>query len=295
MGMIRIRRKNTAWLTVMGLVIAFALLAGVVTPPIQLTLLAVFLLATIASMVSVGTERQSILSTLRRTPIRQRMSPQAREAVERARNLGGYLSSGLTMLDMGVIASQSSYEGMAMRRTRAVSKDDDGVRPFITLSIDPEDADRNAVVRFEILDQYGEQVYVHEMKAFLRDGELSIMADHHLPLAGNSSITGTGDWDLRVFIDGNLAAVHNFTMSPSINERSRRLAGDYIHAAEPETEFDIIDEVPQEIAPSLQELLKQGGGSSSGGSGSASSARSSNTSSSNDTARRVTTTPRRRR
>jgi hypothetical protein len=292
MGMIRIRRKNTAWLTVMGLVIALALLAGVVTPPVQLTLIAVFLLATIGSMVEVGTERQSILSTLRRTPIRQRMSPQAREAVERARNLGGYLSSGLTMLDMGVIAAQSSYEGMAMRRTRAVSKDDDGVRPFITLSIDPEDADRNAVVRFEILDQYGEQVYVHEMKAFLRDGELSIMADHHLPLAGNNAITGTGDWDLRVFIDGNLAAVHNFTMSPSINERSRRLAGDYIHAAEPETEFDIIDEVPQEVAPSLQELLKQGGGTSSSG---GSSGRSSSTGSSNDAARRVTTTPRRRR
>lgn len=294
MGMIRIRRKNTAWLTVMGLVLAFALLAGVVTPPVQLTLIGLFLLATIASMVEVGTERQSILSTLRRTPIRQRMSPQAREAVERARNMGGYLSSGLTMLDMGVIASQSSYEGMAMRRTRAVSKDDDGVRPFITLSIDPEDADRNAVVRFEILDQYGEQVYVHEMKAFLRDGELSIMADHHLPLAGNNAIGGTGDWDLRVFIDGNMAAVHNFTMSPSINERSRRLAGDYVHAAEPATEFDIIDEVPQEIAPSLKELLKQGGGSSASGSG-GSSVRNTTNTGSNDTARRVTTTPRRRR
>jgi hypothetical protein len=273
MALVRFRRKNTAWLTVMGLIIAFALLAGSATPPVQISLLALFALATLASTVEFGQERETILDALRRAPLRQRMSPQAREAADRAKSQGGYSSNSLLMMDIGVIAAQSSYEGMAMRRTRTISKDDDGARPFITLNVEPEEGDRNAVLRFEITDQFGETVYVHEMKAYLRDGEMSIMADHHLPLAGNTSIQGTGDWDLRVFLDGNLVGIHNFTLAPSINERSRRLAGEYDNETEADTIFDIVDEVQQsanakpaaaarpvqrqEIPPSLQDLLNQ--------------------------------------
>ncbi|MCU0514834.1 MAG: hypothetical protein MUE40_19945 [Anaerolineae bacterium] len=254
--MIRLRRKNTVWLTVLGLVIAFALLAGNITLPVQLALLGVFGVAVLASMVQLGRERESLIQALRRAPVRQRVSAQAREATERAKGHNGYLVSGLTMLDVGLIALQSSSEGMAMRRARTVSKDDDGARPFITLNVEPEEADRNALVRFEILNHYGEQVYVHEMKAYLRDGEMSLMADHHLPLAGNRGIGGTGDWDLRVFIDGNLAAIHNFTLAPGLSDRTRRLSSQY-EDSEPETVFDIIDEVQQDVSPSLQDLLQQ--------------------------------------
>lgn len=278
--MVRLRRRNTAWLAVMGLIIAFALLAGVATPPVQLALLGVFAVAILTSIIQIGRERESLIDALRRAPVRQRISPQAREALDRAKSHNGYLSSGLTLLDIGLIAVQSSYEGMAMRRTRSVSKDDDGARPFITLNIEPEEADRNAVVRFEILNQYGDPVYVHEMKAYLRDGEMSIMADHHLPLAGNRNIDGTGDWDLRVFIDGNLAGVHNFTLAPSISERSRRLSSQYEDDSAGETVFDIIDEVKQDASPSLQDLLqqqtrmaRQGGNSAGSGSTEGSSRR----------------------
>jgi hypothetical protein len=285
--MVRFRRRNTAWLAVMGLLIAFALLAGVITPPVQITLLAIFAITALISIIEIGRERESLIDTLRRTPIRQRISAQARESQERAKTHGGFLTHGLTLMDVGLIALQSSYEGMAMRRARTISKDDDGVRPFITLNIEPEEADRNAVIRFEILDQYGEQIYIHEMKAYLRDGEMSVMADHHLPLAGNRNIDGTGDWDLRVSIDGNLVGIHNFTLAPSINERTRRLSSQYEDPVA-DSEFDIIDEVKQEISPSLQDLLQKQARASG-------QSRQSSSSSGENSSRRVSTTSRRRR
>ena len=216
--MVRFRRKNTAWLTVLGLIVLLALLAGsAITPPVAIALLSVFAMAALISSVEVGRERENLMSTIRRMPTKSRMSAQAREAAERAKTNGGYTSSGVTLMDVGLIAVQSSVEGMAMRRTRSISKDDDGARPFITLNVEPEDADRNVLVRFEINSQGGESIFVHEMKAYLRDGEMSIMADHHLPLDGNGRIQGMGDWDLRVYMDGNLVGLHNFTLAPSMH------------------------------------------------------------------------------
>ncbi|MDQ7034009.1 MAG: hypothetical protein Q9P01_04005 [Anaerolineae bacterium] len=173
--------------------------------------------------------------------------------------MGAFANDSLIMLDVGLIAIQSSHEGMAMRRTRSISKDDDGARPFVTLHVDPMEAERNAVVRFEIYNQYGDEQFVHEMKVFLREGEMNIMTDHHLPLAGNRDITGAGDWDLRVYLDGNLVGLHNFMLAPSMTERQRRLAGEVEFSPNDEyshSNFDIIDEVQQEIPPRLQDLLE---------------------------------------
>jgi hypothetical protein len=206
----------------------------------------------VASTVKLGVNEETIIDALKRAPIRQRMSPQAKEATERARSQGAYTTDDLLMLDIGLIAGQSSYEGMAFRRTRSVSKDDDGVRPFVTLNVDGIEANRHANVRFEIYDQNGDEIFVHEMRTYLREGEMSLMADHHLPLAGNSEIQGTGDWDLRVFIDDNIVAMHNFMLTPSMNERQRRLAQE---RGEDMSRFNIIDEVEQEVPPRLQDLL----------------------------------------
>jgi hypothetical protein len=88
---------------------------------------------------------------------------------------------------------------------------------------------------------------------------MNIMTDHHLPLAGNRDITGAGDWDLRVYVDGNLVGLHNFMLAPSMNERQQRLAGELEFSANDEysrSNFEIIDEVQQEIPPSLQDLLE---------------------------------------
>lgn len=256
--MIRLKRRNTAWLAVLAVLTAIGMVAATATPGLQFMLLAIFALSAVASTVEIGRERETLIDALKRAPIRNRVSAQAKEAHERAKTRGGYTNNNLMMLDVGLIAVQSSVEGMAMRRTRSVSKDDDGVRPFVTLNIEPEEAERHAMVRFELYNQYGEERFVHEMKAFLREGEMSIMTDHHMPLAGNHEIQGTGDWDLRVYIDGNLVGLHNVMLAPSMNERQRRLT----HNNEEDVDmgaYQIVDEVQQDLTPSLQDLLQNQG------------------------------------
>lgn len=254
--MIRLRRRNTVWLLALAAVIMFALVAASVAPAAQFALIALFFVAAVASTVEIGQERETIIDALRRAPIRQRVSPQAREATERARSRGGFSNNDLMLLDVGVIAMQSSYEGMAMRRTRNISKDDDGVRPFVTLNIDPAEAERNATIRFEIYDQNGDQLFIHEMRTYLREGEMSVMTDHHLPLAGNRDIQGAGDWDMRVYIDGNLVGMHNFMLAPSMRERQRRLSGEAEMAYQGSAYDNLVDEVAQEVPPRLQDLLQ---------------------------------------
>ena len=261
--MIRLKRRNTAWLIAMGLLLGFALLAAPVSAPVQLSLIGAFAVAVIASMIELGPDRETLLDVLQRAPVRRRITPQAREAAERAASRAGFFNrSGIVMLDIGLIALQTGLEGLAMRRTRSISKDDDGARPFITLYVHPEEAERQAMIRYEIYNHLGEEQYVHETKTYLREGELNVLAEHHLPLAGNRSIDGNGDWDLRVYIDNSLIGMHNLMLAPSVNERRRRLSG--------ESEFDprlaqqtsslqdavIIEEAQQPETTQLKDLLQ---------------------------------------
>ncbi|MDX1995898.1 MAG: hypothetical protein SF029_26185 [bacterium] len=252
--MIRYNRRNTYWLSVLGIILGVVLLAGATPPAVTATLVALFALALAGSFLDLSAQEQ-LVQTIQQRSRNSKMSPQAREAVARASNRGGGLPGALTLSDVGVIASQTGSEGLVMRRTRSISKDDDGARPFVTLSVDPSEADRNATVRFEIIDQNGRDLYVHEMKIFLREGEMNILADHHLPLMKNPQVEGMGDWDLRVYLDGHLAGVHNFSLSPSTEERRRRLSGNsggryYVTESEAEEE-------DEDVPMSLEDLLRQ--------------------------------------
>lgn len=253
--MIRLKRRNTPWLLVLGIIVGFAFLTGAVPPLIQAALLVGFGAAMIGSMFEFGKEKNVIKDVIQRAPLRNRITPQAKEAVERAKSRTGFapVTAGMTMLDVGVIALQTSSDGIAMRRTRNMSKDDDGVRPFVTLHVQPEEAGRNSVIRFEFINHYGEQAFVHEMRTYLRDGEMNVMADHHLPLSDNDNVSGTGDWDLRVYIDGELVALHNVMLAPSVRERQRRLSG----SRERLSDYVEKEEVVEEIPMSLHELLQE--------------------------------------
>jgi hypothetical protein len=180
-----------------------------------------------------------------------RMSSEAREAVERARRRGSLLNSSLTLLDVGLISSQSTREGMDYRKSRSVSADEDGVRPFITLHVQPEAADQLAIIRFELVDSSGESQYVHEMRTYLRDGEMNILADHHLPLLGNANIA-PGDWDLRVSINGALHGAHTFTVTPSLQERFER----FERSQEADRAARLAETRDDETPLSLEELLR---------------------------------------
>lgn len=244
----RIRRRNTAWLAVLGILVGIVILSGTAPAQVAVALVGLFLLAAAASLIEIRPQR--LLNNVPQSPLTlMRMSTSAREAVERARRRTHYSPAGLTLLDVGLISLQSSSEGMVMRRGRSTSLDDDGVRPYITLHVQPETSDRNAVIRYEILDQNGQTQYVHEMKTFLRDGEMNILADHHLPLAANERLAA-GDWDLRVSVDGTLLGLLSFTVTPSLDARRQ-----YIRNAD-NAAVRLEDSEREDAPVSLEDLLR---------------------------------------
>ena len=256
--MIHFKRRNTLWLAALSALMALVLISGNVAGDVQALLLGVFVLAVVGTFVDLSSVTSGVQNLQQHSPlVRSRMSPQAREAVARANSRPGYRAPDVQLADIGLIASQSGREGMAMRRTRTISKDDDGVRPFLTLQVSPQEADRNARIRYEIIDQNGREQYIYEMNVFLRDGEMNILADHHLPLRKNEQIAGVGDWDLRVFVDGDLVAVHNFALTASSEERRRRLSGNqYYITGKEELSESYEEEGDEEIPLSLEDLLR---------------------------------------
>jgi hypothetical protein len=252
-----VRRRNTAWLAITGALVAIVLLSGVASAPVAFTLAALYAAALLASIIQF--QPTQLIDRSRSTLKARKMSSDAREASERARRRGGILPAGLTLEDVGLITSQSSREGMVMRRTRAVSKDDDGVRPFLVLNVEPRESERNATIRFEIIDQNGQEQYVYEQKTYLRDGAMNILADHHLPLSGNDHIQGMGDWDLRAYVDGSLVGVLSFNVAPSLEERNERLnrrASSRTSLRGEEAEENLVLRDDDDAPLSLEDLLR---------------------------------------
>lgn len=250
----RLKRRNLAWLGTLGSMLLVAVLAGA-PPLVAAALVGIYGAAAAGTLIELKPER--LLDRSRSSLTQMRMSTEAREAVERARRRGGMVTDGLTLLDVGMITAQSGRDGVTMRRTRSVSLDDDGVRPFITLHVQPENADQTARFRFEIIDGNGAAQYVHEMRTYLRDGEMNILADHQLPLAENAALQ-SGDWDLRVFVDGKLLGAHMFTLAPSLNDRLRRFEQRSAERQSAEQRIGTRDPQAQEdeSALSLEELLR---------------------------------------
>ncbi len=254
----RFKQRNLIWLGVMGALTGIAVFSPNVPPAMDMILMGSFGAAAIVSLVDVN-PRDLLRRLDERTPIpltsNRRMSPDAREAADRAASRGGALDPDLELLDIGLIALQSSRAGMSMQRSRSVSLDDDGLRPYITLKVDPVEADRHARVRFEVIDGAGNTVYIHEMKTYLRDGELNILPDHQMALDPEDDSIVTGDCDLRVYIDGELSGVLGFTLAPSVQNRFRRPAT----GREARTR-NLADSPPpdEDDAPmSLEDLLRQ--------------------------------------
>lgn len=248
----RLKRRNFAWLTVLGALVLVAVLSGVAAVEVSMTLVVLYLLAAAATVVNF--QPDGLLDRSRSSLTMMRMSSDAREAVERARRRGSIVDEALTLLDVGLITSQSNREGMVMRRTRSVSLDDDGVRPFITLHVQPRRAEAVARIRFEIIDQQGIARYVHETRTYLRDGEMNILADHQLPLLDNADALHAGDWDLRVYVDGALLGAHNFALAPSLQDRFRRF--EQREARQRDERLTLRDDTEDERALSLEELLR---------------------------------------
>lgn len=257
--MLRFRRQNMIWLGVLTGLTALALVAGTINPAAQVLLLTLLAAAFGFSLFNSLRPEMLLETVQQRVPLANqgnRQTPQAREALDRA-SKRGMLSplGGLNLLDIGLIATRRGEDGMLMRRTRSISKDDQGVRPFLMLYVPPSEADRTAKLRFEMIDQSGREVYIHEMNCYLRDGEVSVTTDDHLPLSRNQQVVGNGTWDLRVYLDGQLLGMHEFTLAPSEEERINRLGGKV-----PQQRFIIPEshdaDHDEDIPMSLEDLLR---------------------------------------
>ncbi|MCA0456667.1 MAG: hypothetical protein LCI00_22025 [Chloroflexi bacterium] len=253
----RFRRRNTAWLAALTAITSVAIVAGAANPAAIILLVGLLGVALAASFIEVQPRR--LREAIPSSPLAMmRMSAQAREASERARRRSSFAPPGINLLDIGLISLVTSSDGsMTMRRGRQISLDDKGVRPYITLNIDPQSADRNATIRFEIIDHTGQTQYVHEMKTFLRDGEMNILADTQLPLLDNDRLPGAGDWDLRVSVDNMTVGLLGFNTTPSLIARSRQFASDHGDDAPTRLQDDTADDSPMTLEDLMRAADKQ--------------------------------------
>ncbi len=223
----RFKRQNVIWVAVLLALSTLAVVGGASPLWGAVLLGATAAAAVIAFLPAPQRVAWTLRSNATAAHAARNMSPRAREAVSRASARGGRLSSDMALLDIGVIATTMTDSGLEMRRDEQVSKDDQGVRPFLVLKVGPTEAERRARFRFEMLDYTGREQYVHEMDVYLREGEMNILPDTHLPLQGNTRLEGMGEWTVRVSIDGLLVAIDRFTLIPAYEERRSRLTGQH--------------------------------------------------------------------
>jgi hypothetical protein len=220
--MIRVRRRDRLWLVLVSILASLAIFASSVALSVKIGVGLLFGLMVLLAVVDTES-----LTRLRRRVVTEKPTgtAQAREALQRASAVGGGDWVGLTLEDIGLIASLQSEDGLTFERTRTLDNDYDGVRPYVQLQVGVGMAERRARVRYELLDPSGEVRFVHEDNTFLRAGANTLHPDQHMPLAGAVPAGQMGQWDARVYIDGRLVGVIGFSVSPTTDERLGRLGG----------------------------------------------------------------------
>jgi hypothetical protein len=152
--------------------------------------------------------------------------------------------------DVGLIVDEPRLDGLRLRRAKDIMLDDEAVRPYVVINAPQYGHPAQVLVRFEICDAAGQSQFVYEMDYYMRAGENAILPDYRLPLRGNPRLTRTGKWDLQVWINGGLLAVHTFNAAPSLEERRRQFGLD--GEAQMRLELE-----PDPTPVSLEELLGQ--------------------------------------
>jgi len=189
------------------------------------------------------------INSLQRASRQESASPTARVANSQAGHRPDF-DDFYHLQDVGLIVDQLGPDGLQLRRARQVSLDDKAVRPYAVINAPSYGHPSQVLVRYEITDSSGQRQFIYEMDYWMRPGENAILPDYRLPLKGNDRLSRTGKWDLQVWINGGLVAVHTFSVSPSVEERRRQFGLDGESQARLELEYE-----PTPI--SLDELLRQ--------------------------------------
>lgn len=219
--MIRLRRRDRIWFTIISLLAAIAILAPELALGARIGIIALY--GIIAGMVLFDFDATSAIRQQIPKAEKPHGTAQAREALNRAASSGGGDWVGLTLEDIGLIASVRTEEGLTFQRTRNITNDYDGARPYIQVQVGAAMAERRARLRYELIDPTGEAQFVHEDNTYLRLGENTLHPDQHLPL-GTLPAAQMGQWDIKVYVDGRLMGILGFAAAPTDDERLGRLS-----------------------------------------------------------------------
>lgn len=107
-------------------------------------------------------------------------------------------------VDIGVMAFSADQE-TAVFRTWSLPSNVDYIQPFVQLRL-PSKA--IGLIRFEILDSTGRQMFIREDNHSLQRGRNFITPSARLPIHDENVLNGK--WQLRVSADGTLLAQHQF-------------------------------------------------------------------------------------
>jgi hypothetical protein len=253
------QRGKYVWLGLLGVVVAIVSLASVagaasIPPAVALGIVAAYLAVALLSVVKID------LSALTRQAqpgrVSASMTAAARKAWQRARNRPEYgMGPTDTLVDIGFLVNDKIGDGSWDRRIAAAASFDDGyVQPYLKVNVSPDYTDRNVMIDFEIYDRLGRLQFSHRVEEFLREGENLILCDRQLALRGNETLGRAGTWDMRVKVDGALAAIHEFNMAASDAERREQVRdnGEALRDVE-----SAIEEEDEAVPVSLEDLLRE--------------------------------------
>lgn len=257
--MSRSRRGTYIWLLMLGLAVGIVLLAGAleaaISAEVALALVIGYIVLAGASLATIALPSLNVSMPQISSAIR--MSPNARQASQRARTRPGF-SRDATLTDVGTIINERRRDGQWDRHlAQVISLDDDAVQPFISVFVDSNHSNRLAIVQFDIYDQTGRQRFSRQCEQWVRDGNNLIVCDRQLPLQQLSDVhSRTGTWDLRITVDGSVVGIHSFTVTPSTADRRRQFGN------EGETEMaEIVDDMPVSLEDLLRERSQTGSAS----------------------------------
>ncbi len=244
-------RGTLVWLLIVGAALGLTLAAGEVAAPLAAVLLVVYLAVALAVTRSV--ELGSLLGSLPARVVRQPQPTEvAREATARARSYPNHEAL-IQLLDTGLIVDEHRPDGLALRRGRFISMDDDGLRPFAIVNVPEALGERLGRFRFEIHDESGQMQYVYEAEKWLNAGENAVLPDYRLPIRSNKTGIAPGAWTVHVLLDSGLLGIHNFSLSPSLSDRLRGASSD----GEIRERVWRTEEDDASLPLSLEELLRQ--------------------------------------
>ena len=243
-------RGTLVWLFIVGMALGLTLLTSEVSLGFSAALLAAYL--GLVFMIVRGANIGYLIEQLRTQTEQLPASTEvAREAAARARGYHNY-DSLVHLVDIGLIVDEQRPDGMALRRGRIISLDDDAIRPFVVIHIPEILGERLSHIRFELRDGNDKLRYAFEDERWLQSGENTLLPDYRFPVRKKAGDIEAGGWSARIIIDEGLIGVYHFNMQAGLSSRRERIGAD----GEIMRERVWRDE-DEALPVSLEELLRQ--------------------------------------